>query len=70
MPLHFNIANIDDYDGKDKPNHSDLFDDDENDEIEDYEPDCFFCNATGEGYSPDSVCSYCNGRGTIKKRKY
>lgn len=70
MALHFDISKIDDYDGYKKPNHSDLFDDDENDEMDDFEPDCFFCNASGEGLIPDSRCPYCNGRGTIKRRKY
>lgn len=37
---------------------------------DDYEPDCFFCAGSGEGYTPDSRCSYCNGRGTIKPKKY
>lgn len=47
-------------------------DDDFEDEYneDDYEPDCFYCNATGEGYTPDTRCAYCFGRGTIKKRKY
>ncbi len=68
MPLHFDISHIDEPDEDDKPNYSDFFDDEE-DGIED-EKDCFFCCGSGEGYIPEQRCSYCNGRGTIKKKKY
>ncbi len=78
MSLHWNIAEIDDYDGKgnpkhddeDLPNASDFYNDIEDWYSEDEELDCWACAGTGEGQISDSRCSYCHGRGTIKKKKY
>ncbi len=71
MPRRFNnIADIDNDPEDEKPNNSDFFDDDYNEEDEELEPTCWACAGTGEGHSSDSRCGYCHGRGTIKKKKY
>ncbi len=70
MPNRFNIADIDNEPEEDKPNNSDFFDEEEEIDDEGDELDCWACNATGEGYSSDTRCSFCHGRGTIKKKKY
>ncbi len=79
MAQRWNIAEIDDYDGKnnpkhddeDLPNHSDFYDDIEDWYSEDEnEKTCDTCAGTGEGRAAGTTCSTCHGSGTIKKKKY
>jgi RecJ-like exonuclease len=71
MAQRWNIADIDkEPEDKDLPNNSDFEDDEDIDEYEEDELSCWACAGTGEGRISDSRCSYCHGRGTIKKRKY